>query len=159
VPACIIPHSVVRLSLTHVTSEFVAGLLATRSTRVLQTVKFATIDDCTTAALVAELVSTDPAKQWRLSCGFAKKAGVAFCGAATAAHTASQASSLTALRVATDSQTYPFAELLAAVPTITSIVIACTDWVGSMFLIVTNTPSALSTDSASSVAAGGTIEG
>jgi hypothetical protein len=117
---CIIPHSVVRLNLNHVTPEFVAGLLATRSARALQTVKFATIDDCKTAALVAELVSTDPTKQWRLSCDFAKKACVAFCGAATAAHTASQASSLTALRVATDSRAHPFAELLAAVPTITS---------------------------------------
>jgi hypothetical protein len=115
----IVPRTVVRLRLNRVTKAFVADLLATRSTRDLQTVRFGWIDDANTASLLGELVSTDPNKQWTLNVVFKEqKAAAAFCRAATDAHTTARPSSLTDLTVSGHGHEHVFASLLAAVPTI-----------------------------------------
>ncbi len=61
-PVHAIPLSVVRLALIgfDMTHEFVAELLATLMFEYLQIVDLGHIDDSKTAALAAELVSTDP---------------------------------------------------------------------------------------------------
>jgi hypothetical protein len=111
-----------------VTKKLAAGLLATRSKRVLQTVEFGPIEDAETAALVGELVSTDPIKQWSFRGCFTRDAAVAaFCRAATAAHTSARASSLTKLVLEWQSNQERFAAVLAAVPTITAFQFSETD--------------------------------
>jgi hypothetical protein len=115
-----IPHSVVRLTKGSPTAELVSGLLATRSQRALQTVDFGRIGGSKTAALVAELVSTDPSKQWRLSASFGEKAASAFCSAVTAAYHSSHRSSLIGLTAQAGPE-QAFATVLAAVPTITCL--------------------------------------
>ncbi len=117
-PARAVPHSVVRLKLSHVTPGLVAGLLATRNTRDLQSVEFGLIGDAKTAALAAELVSTDPGKRWKFQGEFKKGAAAAFCSAAASV---AARSSLVELKVNVDPRAHaPFAAMLSAVPTIES---------------------------------------
>jgi hypothetical protein len=52
------------LELSGATPELLKHLIATRSSRALQSVKIDVIRKPDTAALAAELVSTDPAKEW-----------------------------------------------------------------------------------------------
>ncbi len=114
----------VRLSLRRAETELVAGLLATRSTRALQSVDFGFILDEDCAALAGELVSTDPIKQWRLKCQFSSRSVEAFCKAAVAAHIRFRPSSLVELRVSSKGNLPSFGALLAAVPTITHFELA-----------------------------------
>jgi hypothetical protein len=111
-----IPLSVVHLSLPQPTLEQVTGLLATRRERELQSVYFGLVTDSKVAAVAAELVCTDPHKQWTYRGSFSEFMGSAFCVAATHTHTASRCSSLTALDVRSCSRDPEWATLLASSP-------------------------------------------
>jgi hypothetical protein len=112
-----IPLSVARLELSRATPELLKHLIATRSSRALQSVKIFVIDKPETAALAAELVSTDPAKEWTYQSELEADAASAFCRAAVAVTgSGTRLSSLTDLRVITRGQWQPFAALFSATP-------------------------------------------
>ncbi len=118
-----IPLSVVNFEFNRVTAGMIAELLATRSKRDLQRVNFSRISHSKVAALVAELVCTDPDKQWTLEVEFGETAAaVAFANAATdgARPAAALPSSLTDLNVLTNFDRVDlFASLLSATPRMT----------------------------------------
>ncbi len=109
----------VHLAVFAPSADLVSELLATRSKRELQSVRFSLVIDAKVAALAGELVATDPHKQWKFEGGFDDDTGAAFCGAASrSAQTADgRSSSLTHLRVEVEEQDRAsFAALLAATP-------------------------------------------
>ncbi len=110
-----IPLSVARLELSRATPELLERLIATRTTRALQSVVIDVIDKPEIAALAAELVSTDPAKEWTYQGRLEADASSAFCQAAMRG-VSNRSSSLTDLRVTTThaAQRSPFAALFAA---------------------------------------------
>ncbi len=99
--------------------ELISGLLATRDKRDLQSVHFNEIRDADTAALVGELVGTDPHKEWGCVARFPSVAAAsAFCRAAMGSASATRTSSLTKI-IATFADTTleghkAFADLFAA---------------------------------------------
>jgi hypothetical protein len=104
----------------------VSRLLVTRIKRDLQSVDFGRISDTKAAVCAAELVSTDPHKQWTFKAHLAEAVGSAFFDVAM--NCFSGRSSLTDLDVvvsATD-LSGPI-DLLSAVPTLTSFVVHLTD--------------------------------
>jgi hypothetical protein len=114
-----LPRSLVRLTTSDPTEKVVTELLATRSGRELRSLRFGRIDDPKLAALVAELVSTDPNKQWTFDGDFEGAAADAFCDAViAAARSGTGLPSLTDLEVeVTSDGRSGFAKLLAATPT------------------------------------------
>jgi hypothetical protein len=111
-----IPLSVARLELSRATPELLKHLIATRTTRALQSLRFRLIDSPETAALAAELVSTDPAKEWTFKCELGADAAPALCDAA-AIRSGTRLSSLTDLDVINDGGEWqPFAALFFATP-------------------------------------------
>jgi hypothetical protein len=124
IPARHIPRSVVYLKIHDVKAEQLQELLTTRDQRALQRVHFCGISDCKTAALAAELVCTDPKKQWKYSGSFGPRAGSAFCSAAMRAQAASGVSSLIDLEVTTvRTEQAMFASLLCKSPNLTRYVV------------------------------------
>jgi hypothetical protein len=121
-----IPNSVVQLQVGTISADSVKHLVATRSKRDLQSVTFGRIEDCTVAALIAELVSTDPHKQWSLDARLAEQAAVALCDAALkAAQSASLTSSLTAIHVNVPPEAHEgFGSLLLALPLLRSFFVS-----------------------------------
>ncbi len=120
-----IPLSVVYFEFNQVTAGMIAELLATRGKRDLQRVNFFRISDSKVAASLAELVCTDPDKQWTLEAVFDGTAAVAFADAATASGqpTLALPSSLTDLYASMDSHPQVFASLLSATPRMTRFVV------------------------------------
>ncbi len=116
-----IPLSVVHLSLPQPTLEQVKGLLATRHKRELRSVFFRIVESADTAAVAAELVSTDPLKLWTYRGSFSDDEGTAFCEAVVSSRTATRCNSLTALdlSVALFDPT-DWSTLLPALPELTS---------------------------------------
>ncbi len=111
----------VHLAVFAPSTDLLSELLATRSKRELQSVKFSSVSDAKVAALAGELVATDPYKQWKFEAIFEDDTGAAFCGAAShRARTADadgRSSSLTHLRAEVGEQDRAsFAALLAATP-------------------------------------------
>ncbi len=106
-----------RLELSRATPELLEHLIATRTTRALQRVSFGLIDKPETAALAAELVSADPAKEWTFKCELGANAAPAFCHAAVI-RSGTRLSSLTDLDVINGGQWQPFAALFSATPSL-----------------------------------------
>jgi hypothetical protein len=120
-----LPRSLVHL-IAPATGELVTELLVTRSERALQNLCLLdVIDDPKLAAFVAELVSTDPNKQWTVDLLFADSAADAFCdGVIAAARSGTGLPSLTDLQVeVTSDGRSAFAKLLAATPTFSRFVV------------------------------------
>jgi hypothetical protein len=108
-----IPLCVVHLALLTPTLELIKGLLATRHKRELQSLHFyLRVTDNKVAAVAAELVCTDPHKQWTYRSSFSRSAGSAFCAAAISAQTASHSSSLTAFHVSSSFRDVEWSSLL-----------------------------------------------
>ncbi len=110
-----IPLSVARLELSRATPELLKHLIATRTTRALQSLRFNLIDSPETAALAAELVSTDPAKEWTFECELGADAASAFCDAPVT-WGGTRFSSLTDLSVINRGKWQPLAALFSATP-------------------------------------------
>ncbi len=82
---------------TVVTHELVSGLLATRAKRDLRSVHFDMIEQAAVAALVGELVGTDPDNEWTCAVALLSVAAAsAFCRAVVSA-SSTRTSSLTSL--------------------------------------------------------------
>ncbi len=118
-PAHLIPHSVVHFQSNSVTRELISGLLATRSKRNLQSLHVHEINETDVAALVGELVGTDPDKEWKCVLGRPSvDATSVFCRAAMSSPSAARPSSLTGLSATVASTTLEahktFAKLFAA---------------------------------------------
>jgi hypothetical protein len=76
--------------------ELISGLLATRDKRDLQSVHFDNIEQADVAALVGELVGTDPHKEWECATQFRSiEAASAFCRAAMSTASSTRTCSLT----------------------------------------------------------------
>jgi hypothetical protein len=103
----------------------VIELLTTRSERELRSVRFGRIYEPGLAALVAELVSTDPSKQWTFDGNFVDDTAEAFCEEViAAARSGTGLPSLTDLKVeVTSDGRSAFAKLLAATPTFSRFVV------------------------------------
>jgi hypothetical protein len=110
-----IPLSVARLELGGATPELLKHLIATRNTRALQSLRLDLTDSPETAALAAELVSTDPAKEWTFECKLSADAASAICDAPVI-RGGTRVSTLTDLRVINRGQWQPFAALFSATP-------------------------------------------
>ncbi len=109
----------VHLAVRAPSADLVSELLATRSKRELQSVRFHFVNDAKVAALAGELVATDPHKQWQFEGAFVDHTGGAFCGAVSrSVQTADgRTSSLTHLIVEVEKKDQAsFAALLAAAP-------------------------------------------
>ncbi len=135
-----LPRSLLHLD-AHVTEELVSELLATRSERELQSLSLGMIDEPGLAALVAELVSTDPSKQWTLDASFDDDdAADAFCdGVIAAARSCTGLPSLTDLDVETTVEgRSAFAKLLAATPTFSTFFVRLSEVCGSEWVRVVN---------------------
>jgi hypothetical protein len=114
-----IPLSVARLELSGATPELLKHLIATRTTRALQSVVIGLIDKPESAALAAELVTTDPAKEWTYEGELGADAAPAFCQTAVAVTgSGTRISSLTDLDVINRGQWQPFTALFSATPSL-----------------------------------------
>ncbi len=117
----LIPHSVVHLSVECAPLELVSELLATRSSRDLQSVDLGIISDSKAAALAGELVSTDPHKQWKCTVTLLGDTATSFSQAAIGHSQTSARSSLTDLNVTTGVAGWsPLIAVLCATPGLTN---------------------------------------
>jgi hypothetical protein len=110
---------VVYFESTFVDRELISGLLATRDKRDLQSVYFDNLEQADVAALVGELVGTDPHKEWECVAQFPLvEAASAFCRSAMRSASSTRTSSLTKIVATVDTTTLEgqkaFAALFAA---------------------------------------------